>query len=67
MDAAWEPMTPERGPARLLAHCVALERLDNVRPSARDRLQHLLGGELAGFLLRALVRDHRGRSRELVG
>jgi hypothetical protein len=36
-----------------------------VRAPARDRLQHALGHELAGFLLRALVGDHRGRSREL--
>ncbi|MDQ3823889.1 MAG: hypothetical protein M3321_11700 [Actinomycetota bacterium] len=65
MDA-WEPITPARGPARLLADCAALERLGRVRPPARDRLQHVLGGELAGFLLRALVSGQRGRSRELL-
>ena len=66
MDAGWEPISPARGPARLLADCATLERLGRVRPSARDRLQHLLGCELAGFLLRALSTDQRGRSRELL-
>ena len=66
MDAAWEPISPARGPARLLADCAALGRLASTRPSAHDRLQHLLGCELAGFLLRALRTDQRGRSRELL-
>jgi hypothetical protein len=66
MDAAWEPTTPTRGPARLLEHCAAMERLDQTRPSAHDRLQHVIGCELAGFLLRALAGDHGMRSRELV-
>ena len=65
MDA-WEPIVQGRGPARLLADCAALERLASVRPPARDRLQHVLGCELAGLLLRALASDQRGRSRGLL-
>jgi hypothetical protein len=63
MEAAWEPTTPARGPARLLEDCAALERLDHLRPPARDRLQRVLGYELAGFLLRALAGDQRSRER----
>jgi hypothetical protein len=66
MEAAWEPTSPARGPARLLEDCAALERFDEARPSARDRLQHVLGHELAGLLLRALAGNHRRRSRGLV-
>lgn len=66
MDAAPEPIMPSRGPARLLEDCAALERLDQLRPPARDRLVLVIGGELAGFLLRALADDQRARSRELV-
>ena len=66
MDALSQPTESTRGRALLLEHCAALERLDHSRPAARDRLAHALGHELAGLLLRALARDHRGRSRELV-
>ena len=65
MEAAWEPTAAARGPARLLEDCAALGRLDETRPSPRDRLQGALGYELAGLLLRALVRDQPARSREL--
>jgi hypothetical protein len=66
MEAAWEPATSPRGPARLLEDCAALERLDHTRLPARDRLQRVIGYELAGLLLRALAGNHRRRSRELV-
>jgi hypothetical protein len=66
MDAAWEPTAAVRGRARLLEDCAVLERLDEARTPARDRLQHVLGYELAGFLLRALVRDYRRRSPDPV-
>jgi hypothetical protein len=65
MDAAWEPTTSARGRARLLEDFAALDRLDQPRAPARDRLQRVIGYELAGLLLRALVGDHRGRSGEL--
>jgi hypothetical protein len=67
MNAAWETNAAARGPVRLLEDCAVLERLDETRMPARDRLQHVLGYELAGFLLRALVRDYRRRSPEPVG
>jgi hypothetical protein len=65
MEAAWEPTASARGSTRLLQDCAALE-LDETRPSARDRLQRVIGYELAGLLLRALARDHRGRSGDLL-
>ena len=66
MDAAWESTASVRGSTRLLEDCAALQLLDETRPSARDRLQRAIGYELAGLLLRALARDHRGRPGELV-
>ena len=66
MDAVTQPNDSTRGRALLLEHYAALERLDHARPAARERLAHALGHELAGLLIRALARDHRGRSRELV-
>jgi hypothetical protein len=66
MEAASEPTTRARGRARLLEDCAAFERLDQLRPPARDRLTLVIGGELAGFLLRALADDQPARSRELV-
>jgi hypothetical protein len=65
MEAVWQPMHPSRGAALLLEHCAALERPDEPRPPARERLKSVVGVELAGLLLRALSGDHRGRSREL--
>jgi hypothetical protein len=59
MEAVWKPAGPARGQALLLEHCAALERLDEARLTARDRLHGVLGGELAGLLLRALAGDHR--------
>jgi hypothetical protein len=59
MEAVWEPTDSGRGQALLLEHFAALERLDEARPSARDRLHRVLGGELAALLLRALAGDHR--------
>jgi hypothetical protein len=38
----------------LLEHCAALARLDDVRPSPRERLETLVGDELARTLVRAL-------------
>jgi hypothetical protein len=65
MEAVWDPPTPARGAALLLEHCAALERLDQARLPARDRLMSAVGDELAGLLLRALSGDHRARSLEL--
>ena len=67
MDEISEPTPPSRGRALLLEHCAAIGRLNEPRPAARDRLASAIGSELAGLLLRALARDYRGRSPELVG
>jgi hypothetical protein len=44
-----------RGVELLLEHCAALARLDDVRPSPRERLEALVGDELARTLVRALA------------
>lgn len=54
MDAA-----TERGIGLLLAHCAAVERLEQVRPSATERLEDELGPELARLLTGALTPRRR--------
>ena len=44
----------ERGPELLLLHCAALSGVDETRPSAFERLQALVGEELAERLLEGL-------------
>jgi hypothetical protein len=45
-----------RGAPRLLEHCAALARITGSEgPSARIRLEHALGCELADFLVGALA------------
>jgi hypothetical protein len=67
MDAAGQRYELGRGAALLLAHCTALARFDELRPSPYDRLESVLGLDLARLLLRALAGDHRMRPRGLVG
>jgi hypothetical protein len=50
-----------RGAELLLEHCAALARLDDVRPSPRERLQAVVGDELAHTLVRALGGAHGPR------
>jgi hypothetical protein len=47
-----------RGAMLLLEHCAALD-LDERRPTARWRLERVLGSELAHLLVRALTREAR--------
>ena len=47
-----------------MAHCAALDGAEE-RPSIGDRLQRLLGPELARLLIAALAGDHRTWSRRL--
>jgi hypothetical protein len=57
MDAARRSRVERgRGVPRLLQDCAAVERLtgDDLRP-ARERLDSILGDELAGLLHRALL------------
>lgn len=49
------PPTGRRGHALLLAHCSAVSRLEKARPGAFERLEQQVGGDLARFLLNALV------------
>jgi hypothetical protein len=39
----------------ILRHCAALQRLSDIRPTAADRLEQALGGELAQLLVGALA------------
>jgi hypothetical protein len=50
---------PERGDTLLLVHCAAIY---DERPSAYDRLQDEVGGELARLLLFALSGPHGRRA-----
>ncbi len=64
MSAALAHDALGRGATLLLAHCAALEDLDERVPVA-DRLRTLLGPDLTRLLLVALAGDHRMRSRGL--
>ncbi len=48
-----------RGAGLLLAHCAALGRLAEERPSARRRLSQSVGSELAELLVFALAGPQR--------
>jgi hypothetical protein len=48
-----------RGATLLLEHCAALARFDESRPSARARLERVVGGAFARMLVDALTGDHR--------
>lgn len=54
-------MPPDDGKAvsRLLDHCSRVPRTAQAKPHARDRLEAVLGGELARRLVGALAGDHR--------
>ena len=53
------PHGRERGAELLLAHCAAVGRLDPGGCSPFERLEALVGGELAGLLVRALGTTRR--------
>jgi hypothetical protein len=63
MDAA-EPNGAPRGSERLLEHCIALDAGDP-RPTADERLERLLGGTLARFLVGALTGFRRAKRSSL--
>ena len=46
----------------LYQHCTAVDTGAAPQEPAADRLETLIGGELARFLLTALVRDRRARA-----
>jgi hypothetical protein len=45
--------------SRLLDHCVRLSSLSQAPPRGRERLEAVVGGELAQRLVSALAGDHR--------
>ena len=51
-----------RGMTLLYQHCTAVDTGGELQEPAADRLETLIGGELARFLLTALVRDRRARA-----
>jgi len=53
--AAAEPQNPWRGSILLMEHCAALE-IEHCRPTARERLERIVGGPLARLLVGALSR-----------
>ena len=62
MDAAADGRET-RGADLLLLHCAALTGADDKHPSAHERLEALVGGELAEFLLEGLAVPDAGRAR----
>lgn len=57
--AAAESQRMGRGSTLLLEHCAALD-LEPCRPTARERLERIVGGAFAQLLIGALRRHPRG-------
>ncbi|MGH3102474.1 MAG: hypothetical protein ACRDN6_00025 [Gaiellaceae bacterium] len=54
---AAEPHGRGKGAALLIEHCAGLARLEDCRPSPYERLEALVGVELAHMLVYALATD----------
>jgi hypothetical protein len=52
-----------RGAALLLEHCAAMDRLGEPRPSPLERLEALVGCDLARMLLTALIGQNGAQRR----
>ena len=65
MSAAAQPPTRSKAPTLLLEHVALFGAQPTQRPPALDRLEQVLGRELAVRLLSALSGDHRMRPRLL--
>jgi len=61
------PPSEGRAVTRLLVHCVRVAGVAEARPRARERLEAVLGGELAERLVGALAGDHAIPGRLFVG
>jgi hypothetical protein len=61
-----EPQNEDRRAALLLEQIAAIGRLDDSRPSARERLEDALGRDLANRLVGALAGDKAMRPTRLV-
>jgi hypothetical protein len=65
-DFSMDALVPHergRGAALLLEHCAAVGRLDEARPSPLERLEALVGCDLARMLLTALIGERGVRRR----
>ena len=60
------PPTDSRAVSRLLEHCARVSVIAEAPPRARERLEALIGGELAHRLVGALAGDHRIPARSFV-
>lgn len=58
---AAQPQAQDRGSELLLEHCAAFARLHTARPAAFERLQALVGTELARLLVIGLAAGPRRR------
>lgn len=58
------PPTDGQAVSRLLAHCTRVAGLAETQPRARDRLDAVIGGELARRLVGALAGDHAIPARQ---
>jgi hypothetical protein len=67
MAAADSPHDYTHANLLLLEHAAALERLEGRRPGAFERLEEVIGFELARRLVDALAGSSRARPLELVG
>lgn len=65
MSASAEPHDGGRGVNLLLHHMAALDRIEEPRPSAHDRLVEALGEEFATFLVGALVGERPLKAAEV--
>jgi hypothetical protein len=61
------PPSEGRAVTRLLEHCVRVAGVAEARPRGRERLEAVLGGELAERLVGALAGDHAIPGRLFVG
>jgi hypothetical protein len=65
VNAAAPPVN-SKAANRLLDHCVRVTGLAEARPRGRERLEAVLGGELAQRLVGALAGDHAIPARSFV-
>jgi hypothetical protein len=59
------PPTDAKALSRLLEHCVRVTGVVETRPRGRQRLEDVVGDELAHRLVGALSGDHRVPARSL--
>jgi hypothetical protein len=64
MNAA-EPHIPSRGADLLLEHVASLEPMEYQGPTARERLERIVGGYLARMLVGALSGSRRHHRRSM--